>query len=168
MRNLLLEIGTEEIPARFIPSSLKQLKELAQEKLEERRLDFASVEVYGTPRRLVLSVQGLKEQQKDLVLEVRGPAVKAAFDQEGNPTKAALGFAKGQGVEPHELTVKSTENGEYVFATKKEIGGNTSAVLPELLPEIILGAHFAKPMRWGNKELRYVRPIRWIVALYGG
>ncbi|NMA00930.1 MAG: glycine--tRNA ligase subunit beta [Clostridia bacterium] len=167
MRNLLLEIGTEEIPARYIPSSLKQLKELAQEKLEERRLDFASVEVYGTPRRLVLSVQGLKEQQKDLVLEVRGPAVKAAFDQEGNPTKAALGFAKGQGVEPHELTVKSTENGEYVFATKKEIGGNTSAVLPELLPEIILGVHFAKPMRWGNKELRYVRPIRWIVALYG-
>lgn len=167
MRNLLLEIGTEEIPARYIPSSLKQLKELAQEKLEERRLDFASVEVYGTPRRLVLSVQGLKEQQKDLVLEVRGPAVKAAFDQEGNPTKAALGFAKGQGVEPHELTVKSTENGEYVFATKKEIGGNTSSVLPELLPEIILGVHFAKPMRWGNKELRYVRPIRWIVALYG-
>lgn len=167
MRNLLLEIGTEEIPARFIPPSLKQLKELTQDKLKERRIDFNSVEVYGTPRRLVLMIKGLVEQQKDLVLEVRGPSVKAAFDQEGNPTKAALGFAKGQGVQPNELTVKATESGEYIFATKKAIGGKTSDVLPELLPEIILGLHFAKPMRWGNNEIRYVRPIRWIVALYG-
>ena len=165
MANLLLEIGTEEIPAKFMPSALKQLQELAENKFKETRIDYTQINTYGTPRRIVLFVQGLPEKQEDLIQEVKGPSAKVAFDNEGKPTKAAQGFARGQGVEVTDLKVKETDNGTYVFALKKETGKPVAEVLAEILPDLVVGIHFPKPMRWGSLEIRYARPIRWLVAL---
>ena len=165
MSDLLLEIGTEEIPAKFMPQSLAQLAKITKEKLDENRLGYGKIAVWGTPRRLSLYVYDLADCQSDLAEEVRGPAVKAAYDQEGKPTKAAVGFAKGQGVEVESLITKDLPNGSYVFALKKAQGLAAQQVLPEILPQLVLSLHFPKPMRWGYNETRYARPIRWIVAL---
>lgn len=165
MSDLLLEIGTEEIPAKFMPPALAELAKLTKETLDENRLSYEKIDTWGTPRRITLYVRGLAEVQSDLAEEVRGPAVKAAFDKDGNPTKAAMGFAKGQGVEVDSLIVKDLPNGSYVFALKKAQGIAASEVLPKILPQLVLGIHFPKPMRWGYNETRYARPIRWIVAL---
>src|SRR5690554_5366568 len=116
MRSLLLEIGTEEIPAKFMPPALRQLKELAEKKFSEARLQYQEINTYGTPRRIVLFIKGLPEVQQDLVEEVKGPSAKVAFDAQGNPSKAAQGFARGQGVDVKDLTVKETEAGSYVYA----------------------------------------------------
>ncbi|MGI6224611.1 MAG: glycine--tRNA ligase subunit beta, partial [Peptococcales bacterium] len=167
MRNLLLEIGTEEIPAKFMPPALQQLKEMAEKKFSEARLAYQEVKAYGTPRRIVLYVQGLPEVQGDLIEEVKGPSAKVAFDSEGNPTKAAQGFARGQGVDVNNLTVKETDSGSYVFALKKIAGRPVQEVLKEILPQLVLGINFPKPMRWGYSDLKYARPIRWLVALFG-
>ncbi len=167
MKDLLLEIGLEEVPAKFMPPALAQLAQMAQDKLAEERIGYQEIQTYGTPRRITLMIKGLAEMQENVEEEVKGPAVKAAYDAEGQPTKAALGFAKGQGVAPEALFVKNVGNSEYVFALKKIVGGQTAEVLPDLLPQLILGIHFPKPMRWGDGDLRYARPIRWIVALYG-
>ncbi|KKM11042.1 glycyl-tRNA synthetase subunit beta [Clostridiales bacterium PH28_bin88] len=166
-KDLLLEIGTEEIPARFMSPALSQLKELAEKGLAARRLDYRAVATYGTPRRLALLVSDLEERQRDLVEEVKGPAAKVAFDAQGNPTKAAEGFARGQGVPVSALTVKETPAGAYVFATKKLAGGPAAGVLPEFLLEVIAGLNFPKPMRWGYLDMRFARPIKWLVALFG-
>ena len=165
MSDLLLEIGTEEIPAKFMPQALAELAKITKEKLDENRLSYGKINAWGTPRRLSLYVYDLAETQSDLAEEVRGPAVKAAFDQEGKPTKAAIGFAKGQGVEVESLITKDLPNGSYVFALKKAQGVAANMVLPEILPQLALSLHFPKPMRWGYNEVRYARPIRWIVAL---
>ncbi len=165
MSDLLLEIGTEEIPAKFMPQALAELAKITKEKLDENRLGYGKINAWGTPRRLSLYVYDLAETQSDLAEEVRGPAVKAAFDQEGKPTKAAIGFAKGQGVEVESLITKDLPNGSYVFALKKAQGVAANMVLPEILPQLALSLHFPKPMRWGYNEVRYARPIRWIVAL---
>lgn len=167
MQNLLLEIGLEEIPAKFMPPALKELAEIAKNKLQEARIAYDEIQTYGTPRRIVLMVKGVAEMQSDLEEEVKGPALKAAFDAEGNPTKAAMGFAKGQGVDVADLQTKEINGGTYVFALKKVAGLESRQVLTELLPQFITGLHFPKPMRWGSCEMRYARPIRWIVALFG-
>lgn len=167
MRNILLEIGTEEIPAKFMPPALQQLKDMAEKKFSEARLEWEEVNTYGTPRRIVLFVRGLPEVQKDLVEEVKGPSAKVAFDSEGNPTKAAQGFARGQGVDIKDLTVKEIDGGSYVFALKKIAGRPVQEVLEEILPQLVLGINFPKPMRWGHSDLKYARPIRWLVALFG-
>ncbi|MDD2497397.1 MAG: glycine--tRNA ligase subunit beta [Desulfitobacteriaceae bacterium] len=166
-KDLLFEIGTEEIPARFMSPALKQMRELAENGLNEARLEYAKINVYGTPRRLALLVEGLAEKQTDLEMEVKGPSQKAAFDAEGKPTKAALGFARGQGVDPAELVVKDTPAGPYVFATKKSIGQPAETVLTPILLNIIHKLYFPKPMRWGSLDMRFARPIRWLVALFG-
>ena len=165
MANYLLEIGTEEIPAKFMPGTLNQLRENAKKKLEERRLKYEKVRVMGTPRRLSLIIEGLAEKEEDLQEEVRGPAKKAAFDPEGKFTKAAEGFARSQGVQVESLIIKETGNGEYLFALREVKGKPTAEVLPEIVPQIITSLSFPKPMRWGNKEMRFARPIRWLVSL---
>jgi glycyl-tRNA synthetase beta chain len=147
--------------------ALKQMRELAEAGLKEYRLEYAKINVYGTPRRLALLVQGLAETQADLAEEVKGTSEKAAFDTEGNPTKAVLGFARGQGVDVEELKIKETPQGKYVFATKKSIGQKAEAVLPGMLVNIVHKLYFPKPMRWGDLEMRFARPIRWLVALFG-
>lgn len=162
-QDLLLEIGTEEIPARFMPAVLAQLKSAAAQKLADLRIPFEKVASYGTPRRMVLYVSGLAAQQTDSTTENRGPSTKIAFSPDGKPTKAAMGFARGQGVDVGQLTVRDG----YVYASVHETGRCTCEILPEVLPVLIKGLSFPKNMHWGELDIQFVRPIRWIVALYG-
>ncbi|HWQ75521.1 MAG TPA: glycine--tRNA ligase subunit beta [Syntrophomonas sp.] len=166
-RDLLLEIGVEEMPSAFMTDTLAQLKALGEEKFTAARIGFAQVESMGTPRRLVLYVHGLEEKQQDAVIENRGPKKNSAFDKQGAPTKAALGFARAQGIEVGDLEIREMDGTEYVFATKKEMGGDTAQVLPEILLDIIHALNFPKSMRWSYYETRFARPIRWLLALYG-
>lgn len=166
-KDFLLEIGTEEIPAKFAPGVIDQLQEQVQKRLQELRLDYADFKVYTTPRRFAVLIQGLYEKQTDFTAEVKGPAVKAAYDADGNPTKAAQGFARGQGVDPKDLFVQELNGVPYVYARKSEIGLPAQELLPKLCVDIINTLHFPKPMRWADLEFRFARPIRWIIALFG-
>ncbi len=165
--SVLLEIGTEEIPSRFLPNAIRDLRALAEKTLEEFRVDYADITVYATPRRLALTVIGIASTQKDVVREVFGPAKKAAFDDQGRPTKAASGFASSLGLPVSELSVKQKGKGEYVVAVMEEKGAETKAVLPDILKKIVLSLHFPKSMRWGNGSMAFVRPIVWILAVFG-
>ncbi len=166
-KDLLWEIGTEEIPARFMEPALKQLGDLASNALKENRLSYADLLVYGTPRRLALLVSGLAEAQEDLNQEVRGPAQKAAFDENGNPTKALQGFCRGQGVDVQGVTIKEVNSVPYCFVQKSSKGEKTASILPQILVHITQKLYFPKPMRWAYEEMRFARPIRWLIALYG-
>ncbi|NWG03139.1 MAG: glycine--tRNA ligase subunit beta [Syntrophaceae bacterium] len=168
MKELLLEIGTEEIPAGFIEPALMELEDLAKKELEANRINFNGVKTLGTPRRLVLVVQSVSEKQRDEETKKVGPSKQAAFDEKGNPTQAAIGFAKSQSVALESLILIQTERGEYVCAIKKEPGKLTSEVLSSLLPKWILSIPFQKSMRWGDVAIRFARPIHWILALFGG
>lgn len=166
-RDLVFEIGTEEIPARFMPGALEQMATLAGQLLEEYRLKYQQVTTYGTPRRLALYISGLAEEQEELVQEIKGPPVKVAFTADGQPTKSALGFARNNGVKVEELVTRKINGGEYVFAVKKEAGRPALEVLPDLLLAVVDGLSFPKPMRWGSLDMRFARPIRWVLALFG-
>ncbi len=163
--DLLVEIGTEEIPAGYLDSALEQLGGIASDSLETHRLSFQETRTLATPRRLTLFVKGLATIQSDNVSEVVGPPRRVAYDENGEPTKAAIGFAKTQGVDIADLKIVETERGEYVAASKLEIGGAAANVLRELLPTWIQSLNFPKTMRWN--KLRFARPIRWLVALLG-
>ncbi len=166
-KDLLLEIGTEEIPAGFMNHTFKQLEDLADELFTNNRIEIGKAKATGTPRRLVLYIEDAVAEQADLKKDVRGPAKSIAFDDEGNPTRAGEGFARGQGITPEELEIRDTDNGEYVFASTVETGQPTKDLLPELLEELIRTLNFPKAMRWAAQELRFVRPIKWILSLYG-
>ena len=166
-RDYLLEIGVEEMPARFMGPALSQLKDQALAHFSEKRLSFDEAATYGTPRRLVLLVRGVPARQAPLEVEVKGPAAKVAFKPDGTPTRAAEGFAKSQGVAVGDLVVKPAGHVDYVFAVKREEGRPAREVLAEIAPSIIGGLHFPKPMRWGSLEVRFARPIRWLVSLWG-
>ena len=165
--SILLEIGTEEVPSRFLPQAIEDLTALAAKTFGEYRIDHRDIAVYATPRRLSLMVSGVAATQKDNVKEVFGPAKNAAFDPEGNPTKAATGFALSLGLAVSDLSLKQKGKGEYVVATVEEKGRDTKTILPELLKKIILSLHFPKSMRWGNGSMTFVRPIAWILAISG-
>lgn len=165
--SILLEIGTEEVPSRFLPQAIEDLTAIAARTFGEYRIDYADMAVYATPRRLSLMVNGVAASQRDNVKEVFGPAKNAAFDQEGNPTKAATGFASSLGLAVSDLKLKEKGKGEYVVAVVEEKGTDTKAVIPEVLKKIILSLHFPKSMRWGNGSLSFVRPIAWILAISG-
>ncbi|AVX20038.1 glycyl-tRNA synthetase beta chain [Carboxydocella sporoproducens DSM 16521] len=164
-REFLLEIGTEEIPAKFLPGAIKQLEELAQKALDKEKLTYEQIRVWATPRRLVLNITGLPEKQADVTEEVKGPAKKAAFDAEGKPTKAVEGFARSQGVALADLLIKEVNGVEYVFARKEIKGRSTAEVMTELAPTFISGLSFPKPMRWAHYDFRFARPIRWLLCL---
>lgn len=166
--DLLVEIGTEELPARFVDGALGQMQEAAEKQLADLRLTYDRLEVKGTPRRLALLVFGLAARQEDLVREMKGPSARVAFDETGAPTKAALGFARGQGVSVDELEIRETEQGRYVFAITRSAGRPAADVLAEWLPGFIAGLQFPKSMRWGDGTLRFARPVRWLVALLDG
>ncbi len=166
-RTLLFEIGTEEIPAGFMEPALSFMERYMTKALESHRIDHGEVITMGTPRRLVLVVKGVAETQRDKVEEVMGPPAKVAFDNKGKPTKAAVGFAKGQGVAVEDLKVKETPKGAYVYVLKEEKGGRTLELLPSLLEQLVRTIPFKKSMRWGDKELRFARPIHWFLALFG-
>jgi glycyl-tRNA synthetase beta chain len=168
MKELLLEIGTEEIPAGFVPQALMNLESLAKRELEANRIDCKGIRTLGTPRRLVLVIESVSEKQRDEETRKVGPSKQAAFDAKGNPTKAAIGFAKSQSVPVESLAIVQTEKGEYACAVKKESGKPTAQLLSSLLPRWILSIPFQKSMKWADVPIRFARPIHWIVALFGG
>jgi len=166
--DLLLEIGVEELPARFCAPALQQLTDHARTRLREARLTHGGVETLGTPRRLALLVRGLALAQEPRETVSRGPATRVAFDAEGRPTRAAEGFARGQGIAVSELRRETAENGqEYVVARRHEAGQEAAALLPEILRDLALGLEFPTSMRWGSGSIRYARPIRWLLSLLG-
>lgn len=167
MSDFLLEIGVEELPARFIDPALEQMREMTSNMLKEQRISFEEVKSYGTPRRLAVMVLGVSLEQESLSKEVKGPAVKVAYNESKELTKAGQGFARSQGVSPEELIVKLVGEVDYIFAIKKQEGRPTKEVLPAMCLDIINGLHFPKPMRWGNLSVRFARPIRWLLALFG-
>ena len=162
-RDLLFEIGTEEIPAHVMPHLLEDLAQLAETTLKEHRLSYEKVRTLGTPRRAALIVTGLAERQEDINTETRGPSVAIAFDADGNPTKAGAGFARGQGVDPSALIQRDG----YVYASVHESGAATAELLTSLLPDLVRAIPLPNSMRWGDLDFRFIRPIRWFVALYG-
>jgi len=166
-KELILEIGTEEIPAGFLDNTINNLASLTKKALEENSLSYESIDSYGTPRRLTLRVKGLVEKQEDRTEEAFGPPVKIAYDENGNPTKPALGFAKAQGVDIKELTTVKRDRGEFLAVKRQIKGQKTDKILKEILPDLILSLPFRKSMKWGDGEITFVRPLRWILSIFG-
>jgi glycyl-tRNA synthetase beta chain len=167
-KELLFEIGTEEIPAGFLSRAVIDMEEIIRKSLSEKRIAFEGIKCMATPRRLVLYIADVAQKQQDQTIEKMGPAKKAAFDENGNPTRAALGFANSQGLEISALETIVTEKGEYLGARKTIAGRPTVALLPEILTNFLLAIPFKKSMRWGDYDLRFARPIHWLLALYCG
>ena len=160
-KDLLFEIGAEEIPAGFMPNILGQLKQLAETKLNDAHLPFESIATYGTPRRLALIVKGLADTSAEISERHKGPSASIAYDADGNATKAAIGFARGKGLDVADLVV---ENG-YIYAETKSAGVPAKDIVTDMLPQLITGLNFPKSMHWGNLDAKFVRPVRWLVAL---
>jgi glycyl-tRNA synthetase beta chain len=167
MSTFLLEVGTEELPADFVESALQQWQQRVAASLEEQFLTPETVETYGTPRRLALLIRGLPGQQPDREEEIKGPPATAAF-KDGKPTKAAAGFARKQGVALEQIEVRETEKGAFAFVRKQTPGRPAAAILQELAPQWIGGLEGRRFMRWADGDLRFPRPIRWLVALLDG
>ena len=167
-KELFLEIGCEEIPAGFIPRATAAMEAIITKELALARLLFTEIKTYATPRRLVLAVKGIPSVQPDAEITATGPSLKAAYSADGTPTKAAEGFARGQGVDVSDLQTITTDKGEYLFVSKHEAGRPTHEIMAELLPSLVANIPFKKSMRWGNQEVRFARPIHWIVALFDG
>ncbi len=162
---LLFEIGVEELPARFVSSTLDQIKNNLTKLFNEKRISFDNIQILGTPRRLTFIVDGISEKQSDLEEEVKGPAKKIALDDDGNFTKPALGFMKSKGLKEEDVVFKVVGKDEYIFGTIRQAGKETSEVLKEILPQAVKMVVFPKAMRWGGKNMRFARPIRWMVTL---
>ncbi len=166
-KDFLLEVGTEEIPSDYLNPALRAMEKLWGDLADKNRIEAGKAVALGTPRRLVLMVEGVAEEQKELVTKTFGPPKKAAFDQEGNPTRAAVGFAEKCGVTVEELEVEETPKGEYLYAARVDRGKEVYKLLPELIPELMNQLPFPKSMRWGEGEARFVRPIHWLLCLFG-
>lgn len=162
----LLEIGAEELPARLINSALEQLGDSTRKVLENERIKYENIELYATPRRLVLIIDGLNEKQDTIEETVKGPAKRIAYDNQGNPTKALEGFMKGQGIELEQISIREHNSEEYIYGNVIKEGKHTEMVLAENMANIIKSIVFPKSMKWGGKNLRFARPIRWIVSLF--
>jgi len=167
-KELFLEIGCEELPASFVPKAMADMAAIMKRELENARLSFGEIATLGTPRRLALVVRDLADRQPDAELTALGPAKNVAYDAAGAPTKAAQGFARGQGVDVSALTTVMTEKGEYLACVKTEIGRGTDELLAEILPRLVTTIPFKKSLRWGDQDVRFARPVHWIVALFDG
>ncbi len=165
---LFLELGTEEIPAGFLPAAMADLERLLFKELKNARIHCGEVRTFATPRRLGIAAVGVALQQERQELNVAGPSVKVAFDGDGRPTKAALGFARSNGVEVADLSRVTTDKGEYLHLSRVIEGRPTAELLPEILPRLIGSLSFRKSMRWKDLEIRFARPMHWIVALFDG
>ncbi|MDZ5470953.1 glycine--tRNA ligase subunit beta (plasmid) [Bacillus sp. 31A1R] len=165
-RDLLLEIGLEELPARFVTNSMNQLKDKVQAWLEEKKISFYEVKAFSTPRRLAVLVTGVSEAQEDIEEEAKGPARKIALSEDGEWSKAAMGFTRGQGMTVEDIYFKEINGVEYAHVNKFIKGQETVTLFPEL-KNIVTNLTFPKNMRWANEELRYIRPIKWLVLLFG-
>lgn len=166
-KDLLFEIGLEEVPARFLRAAMEQLEDRTVKWLEASRVAHGEVKSFATPRRLAVLVREVAEKQTDVSEEVKGPSRKIAQDENGNWSKAALGFARSQGVDPDSFTFKELSGVEYIYVTKNSVGVQTSEILAEGLNGILTSMTFPKNMRWGSYEFKFVRPIKWIVAMLG-
>ncbi len=165
--DLLFEIGVEEVPADTVLPALGQLERLVAAGLSEQRLGHGEISIWGTPRRLAIIVRDVAAHQPDLAQEVKGPPASAAFDDQGEPTRAAQGFAAGRGLAVEDLEVRDTDRGSYVFAMVAEPGRDALEVLPQVLRHAACSLSFPKTMRWGSGDFRFARPIRWLLALMG-
>ncbi len=166
-RSLAFEIGTEEIPAFDLSAACKQLNELVPSVLAEHQIPYSEVSIYSSPRRLIVLVDGIPEATEEKTEVFKGPSVKIAFDEAGNPTKAACGFARGKGVSAQDLTTKEVDGIEYVFAQTFTPSVQVATLLPQVLEAIIRGISWPKSQRWGTVQEYFSRPIRWLVALFG-
>ncbi|MCL4079002.1 glycine--tRNA ligase subunit beta [Coriobacteriia bacterium Es71-Z0120] len=166
-RDLLFEIGVEEMPSAPLYSALEQVSTASADALAAARLEHGEISVYGSPRRIALLVRDVAERQRDVTERVKGPAAAAAYDADGNPTPAALGFARSRGVDPGSLVRESTDGGEYVWAVIERPGLPAEEVLPGLLSDLAGSIQWPKTMRWGSGDARFIRPVRWLVALFG-
>lgn len=162
----LLEIGTEEIPAKLAPEIHHKLEKKTKEIMSEYRIPVEKTEVYGAPRRLAILLKGIGEYQKKKVEEIKGPPENIAYNDEGKPTKALEGFARNQNIEIDELEIRDTENGRYIFAVIEREKKKVIDLLSHVFPEIIKNLNFSKAMRWGTQKMAFIRPIHWICALY--
>ncbi|MCI0528704.1 MAG: glycine--tRNA ligase subunit beta, partial [Nitrospira sp.] len=167
-KELLLEVGLEEVPSYYLPNTLDQMRDLSSRMLQDHRLLYKKMTTLATPRRLFLCVEGLAEKQTASSREVQGPPTKIAYDAQEQPTLASLGFAQSCGISPTALKSKKTDKGEYVYAVLEEKRRATPDLLKELLPQFLFQLTFPKTMRWGSRKNRFVRPIHWILALYNG
>jgi len=166
MNKLILEIGTEEIPSEYIDDTLINLNNIAKKELQSLHIDYEEIQTFGTPRRIILYVEGIHSKQKDIFKKIKGPSRINAFDPDGNPRKPAIKFAQSNQVKVEDLVTKKIDKGEYVFANKVKKGKDTEILLPEFFITIINSLNFPKSMRWGRTFIRFIRPIRWILALY--
>lgn len=165
MPNFLLEIGTEELPADFIDNAINQWQNKIAQNLTDEFLNPNKINIYGTPRRLGVLIEGLEEKQPDREEEIKGPPISTAF-KDGKPTPAAEGFARKQGVSVTDFQIKATEKGEFIFINKKTVGQKTTAILQKLIPQWITGLEGRRFMRWGDGDLRFPRPIRSLISLW--
>lgn len=168
MSKYLLEVGVEEIPARLLTDALGQLESNAKNLLEEERIGYESITKYSTPRRLTLVINGIEERQRDLKELVKGPSKKIAFNEDNEATRALEGFMKGQGVSLEQIVVDDFNGEDYVFANILKEGRNVEEILAEIVPEMIKNIHFPKTMKWGGRNFRFIRPIRWIMSILDG
>ncbi len=166
-RDLLFELGVEELPSAYMSKALKDMENAARKKIAEARLAYSELKVYGTPRRLTLHITGLDEMQQDAIIESRGPKKAIAFDKEGSPSPAARGFARGQGIRVEDLVIKEVDGVEYIFAIKNEISRPAADMLADMVKEIVYSIVFPKSMRWAYYQTRFARPIRWLLLLFG-
>ena len=165
---LFLELGTEEIPAGFIPLALEDIQQQLSQALEQARISYGEIRTFATPRRLAISIQDVARLQQRQELEVTGPPARIAFDESGKPTKAAEGFARTNGVPVSELQTIETAKGEYLFISKVIEGGETKTELQQILPAVVSKISFKKSMRWKDLDVRFARPMHWIVAVFDG
>lgn len=167
-RDLFYEIGTEEIPARYINNALKEIKEILTKNLNELNINFEAIEVKATPRRFAILVKNIAEKQKDIKEEYKGPSKKIAYDSDGNPTKALLGFVKGKKGLVENVELREAGGEEYIYLTVETQGQETQLYVKALLENVIRNMNFPKPMRWGGKNLKFIRPIRWFICVFNG
>ncbi len=166
MNKFILEIGIEEIPALYIDNILENMKSNAENILNQYHIDFINIQTFGTPRRLIVYIEDIADRQKNIFQKIKGPSVTVAFDKDGNPQKPALKFAQANQVKLNELVVEKANKGEYLFARKVIKGKKTKSLLPEICLNLISNIDLPKSMRWGTTSLRFIRPIRWLLALY--
>ncbi|WIM39057.1 glycine--tRNA ligase subunit beta [Paenibacillus sp. PK4536] len=166
-KDILLEIGLEEVPARFLRAAMNQLLDKTVKWLDDSRLTHGEAKAFATPRRLAVWIKDVAEKQEDINEEVKGPSRKIAQDETGAWSKAALGFARSQGVDPETFTFRELSGVEYIYAQKSSVGISTESIVAEALRNIITTMTFPKNMRWGTHDFKFVRPIKWIVALWG-
>ena len=165
-KDLLLEIGTEELPSSSVYSGIEQLLKNAEKTFRKHRIDYKKINTFGSPRRIVLHIQDVEEIQSPLITKVLGPFYKDAYDKKGNPTKVAIGFAKAMGVKINELKIEKGKKGDVVVADRVEEGKETITILPQILKELISSLEFEKSMLWDYPDLRFSRPIRWTLSLF--